>query len=251
MALARTNLLGQITSGNFGTGNFTSTAFTPASSSLLVVGGAFVENNGTTTDSTSVFQISDSGGHTWTQQVTAIANPTAFCSLIKVWTTPIVTGASITVTLTTSGRTAGLYGISAVCYTGYNTGTPVGGTITGIQTSGFATPAPFTMTLSAAPATGDEVFGFVFADKSTTGTTQGSTFTEIDDLNNVNWGSLESEVRTGSTSTTADWVDLRPGGGSLFSVAAGAIVIKAAASTYVRPPRPRPRQAVAQRFLGW
>lgn len=249
MALSRTTLLGDLTAGNFGTGNYTSTSFTPASNSLLVVGGCFVENNGTTTDSTSVFQISDSGSHTWTQQTTDIANPTAFCSLFKIWTTPITTGSSMTVSLTTSGRTAGLYGVSVVCYTGYNTSTPVGGVGHGIQTSGFTTPNPFSVTLGSAPASGDEVFGFVFADKSTTNITPGSAFTELHDLFNSNWGSMESEIRTGSTSTTVDWVDLRPGGGALFSVAGGAIVVRAAAAagaTFV-PPVPRSRRPVPPR----
>jgi hypothetical protein len=254
MALSRTNLLGQITSGNFGTGNFTSSSFTPSSSSLLVVGVAYVENNGTTTDPTSALTISG-GGLTWTQQATAVAAPTAFPSLVKIWTAPVTTGSSMTVTLSTSGRTAGLYGVSVVCYTGYNTGTPVGGTGGNSQNGGFTGPPdPATVTLSAAPAAGDEAFGFVFADKVTANISPGSAVTEIDDLNNTNWGSLESEIRTGSTSTTVDWVDLRPGGSSLFNYAAAAIVIKvasAAAATYPpmqqarRRTQPPPRRARA------
>lgn len=229
MALARTNLLGQITAGNFGTGNFTSNSFTPADNSLLVVGGAFVENNGTTTDPTSAFTISG-GSLTFTERATAVASPTAFNSLVKIWTAPVTTGAPMTLALSTSGRTAGLYGVSAVCYTGYNTGTPVGGTASGQQNGGFGSaPNPVSLTLSGAPVSGDEVFGFVFADKTTANITPGSAFTEIDDLNNSNWGSLESEIRTGSTSTTVDWVDLRPGGGSLFNFAAAAIVIQVGA----------------------
>jgi hypothetical protein len=250
MPLSRTNLLGQITSGNFGTGNFVSTALTPASNSLLVVGVAYVENSGTTTDPTSALTISG-GSLTWTQQQTAVAAPTAFPTLVKIWTAPVVTGASMSVTLSAGGvRSAGLYGVSAVCYTGYNTGTPVGGTATGSQNGGFTGPPdPKSITLSAAPAAGDEVFGFVFADKNTAGTSPGSAFTEIDDLNNTNWGSLESEIRTASTSTTVDWVDLRPGGGSIFNFAAVAIVIKAAAAgaqasaqqpIVVSAPRPAP-----------
>jgi hypothetical protein len=231
MPLSRTNLLGQITSGNFGTGNFVSTAFTPASNSLLVVGVAYVENSGTTTDPTSALTISG-GSLTWTQQQTAVAAPTAFPTLVKIWTAPVTTGASMSVTLSAGGvRSAGLYGVSAVCYTGHNTGSPVGGTATGSQNGGFTGPPdPKSITLSAPPAAGDEVFGFVFADKNTAGTSPGSAFTEIDDLNNTNWGSLESEIRTASTSTTVDWVDLRPGGGSIFNFAAVAIVIKAAAA---------------------
>lgn len=226
MALARTNLLGQISAGNFGTGNFTSNSFTPANNSLLVVGQVYVENSGSTTDPTSALTISG-GGLTFTQQATAVAAPTAFPSLVKIWTAPVTTGASMTLVSSTSGRNAGLYGVSVVCYTGYNTGTPVGGTATGQQNGGFgAAPNAVSLTFSGAPASGDEAFGFVFANKTTTDITPGSTLTEIDDQFNSNWGDLESETRTGSTSTTVDWVDLRPGGGSLFNYAAAAIVIQ-------------------------
>ncbi|HEY6926398.1 MAG TPA: hypothetical protein VI653_23135 [Steroidobacteraceae bacterium] len=138
----------------------------------------------------------------------------------------------MTVTLSTSGRTAGLYGVSAVCYTGYNTGSPVGGTASVQQNGGIGpAPNPVSLTLSSAPASGDEVFGFIFANKTVADITPGSTYTEIDDLNNANWGSMESEIRTGSTSTTADWVDLRPGGGALFNYAAVAIVIQVGGAT--------------------
>lgn len=229
MALVRTALLGQITAGQFGTGNFTSTAFTPANSSLLVVAAAYVENSGSTTDPTSALTISG-GSLTWTQQATAVAAPTAFPSLVKIWTAPVTTGASMSVTLSTSGRNAGLYAVSVVCYTGHNAGTPVGGTASGQQNGGFTGPPdPATITLGAAPASTDETFAIVFADKTTTNISPGSTWTEIDDLFNSNWGSAESEILTGSTGTSVSWVDLRPGGGSLFNYAAAAIVVKAAA----------------------
>lgn len=230
MALSRTNLLGEISAGFFGTGDYTSTAFTPVSNSLLVVGAAYVENNGATTDPTSSLTISG-GSLTFTQRQTAVAAPTAFPSLVKIYTAPVSTGASMTLTIGTGGRPAGVYGVSVVCYTGYNTGTPIGGTATGSQNGGFTGPPdPASITLSAAPSSGDEVFGFIFADKATANISPGSTYTEIDDLNTSTWGSLESEIRTGSTSTTVDWVDLRPGGGSLFNWAAVGIIIQAAAS---------------------
>lgn len=227
MALARTNLLSQITAGSgFGTGNFTSSSFTPADNSLLVVGVSFVENSGSTSDPTSVMAVSG-GGLTFTQRATAVASPTAFSSLSQIWTAPVTTGASMAIGLSTSGRNAGLYGISVVCYTGYNAGSPIGGTASGQQSGGFGSaPNAVSLTLSGAPASGDEVFGSIFADKTTADITPGSTFTEIHDLNNTSWGSLESEIRTASTSTTVDWVDLRPGGGSLFNYAATAIVVQ-------------------------
>ena len=94
---ARTNLLSQIsgTVGNFGTGNFTTSSFTPPNNSLLVVGEVYVENNATTTDPTSALTISG-GGWTYTGQVSAVTQPTSFPTLTKIWTAPVTTGASHT-----------------------------------------------------------------------------------------------------------------------------------------------------------
>lgn len=229
MTLVRTNLLGQITNST-GTTNFTTSAFTPANSSLLVVAGVFVEN-AALSDPTSAFVISDSlGTLTWTQQLTAVVSPTSFPTLIKIWTTPITTGASMTVTLSTGGLNRLGYAVSIVCYTGYDTSTPIGTTLTSIQNGGFGTaPNPISLTLPQAPLATSEVFAAIGIDKSTANTTPGSTFTEIHDVTDTaNDVSLESEVRTGSTSTTVDWVDLRPGGGNLFNYAAAIIEVRQA-----------------------
>lgn len=231
MALSRTNLLGAFagTNGsNFGTGNYTSAAFTPPSSSLLVVAAVFVQNSGTT-DPTSAFQISDSGGHTWTQAVTTVVSPTSFPTCVKIWYTQITTGASTTVTLTTAGRPSISYAVSVVAYTGYDTTTPVGATATGTQNGGFTGPPdPVTITLSGAPASTSEVIAAVGMNKSAASATEGSGWTELHDVTNTAGCSLESEARTGSTSTSVQWADLRSGGGALFNFAAVAAEIKEA-----------------------
>lgn len=244
MALARTNLLGQITNtGSFGTGNFTSSAFTPSSASLLVVAGGFIQN-GSSTDPTSSFVISDSGSHTWTEKVTAVVSPTSFPTLMKIWTAPITTGASTTVTLGTGGRTAAFYACSVVCYTGYDTGTPVGVSGTNSKSSGFTGPPdPISITLSGAPATTSEVFGALCVDRDAANATPGATFTEIDDLMNSAgpWGGLETEVRAGSASTTADWANARGATGNIFNLVCGAIEIRqapASGAEHVFPRRP-------------
>lgn len=252
MALARTNLLGQITNtGSFGTGNFTSNSFTPSSSSLLVVAGGFIEN-ASTTDPTTSFVISDSGSHTWTQRVAQVVSPTSFPSLVKIWTAPITTGASTTITLGTSGRTAAFYACSVVCYTGYDTGTPVGATGTNSKGSGFTGPPdPISITLSGAPATTSEVFGALCVDRDVADATPGSAFTEIDDLMNTAgpWGGLETEVRTASASTTVDWVNARGASGNIFNLVCGAIEIRQAPATFMAAPPLIIRQAVKRASL--
>jgi hypothetical protein len=231
--LTRTALLQAIsgTAGNFGTGNFTTGSFTPPSNSLLVVGVGFIENNGTTTDPASSITLSG-GGLTWTAGPSISSSPTSFPTAAKIFTAPVSSGSSMTLTVGSGGRAAGMYAVSVVAYTGYDTATPTGATATGQQNGGFSgPPTPASITLSAGPASTSEVFAAVAMDKPVLGVTPGSTptvWTEIHDgMENTDWGGLESEIRTGSTSTSVSWDDLRSGGGALFNFAAVAIEIRA------------------------
>jgi hypothetical protein len=256
VALARTDLLQAIsgTSGNFGTGNYTTGSFTPPSSSLLVVAEVYVENSGTTTDPASSLTISG-GGWTYSAGPSITAAPTAFPTTVKIWTAAVSTGASMTLTLGAGGRSAGMYAVSVVAYTGYDTGTPTGATATGQQNGGFAgPPTPAAITLSGTPATSSECFAAVGMDKSLIGTTPGSsptTWTEVhDSMHSTDWGGLETEVRSGVASTSVSWDDLRSGGGALFNMAAAAIEIRAASASVAFPPsqQVRRRLSVAPRL---
>ena len=228
MALARTNLHGSITAGDFGTGVYTTTSFTPPSSSLLVVFVAAIENGGA--DSCVTDLTVAGGGWTYTSRV-QIGAGNGFTSAARLWTAPVTTGVSMTLDVDCAARNIGFYGVSIVAYTGYDTSTPIGATGSNSQVGGFTGPPdPFSLTLSAAPVTTSEVFAGVSIDKNTAGVTPGSTFTEIHDFVNTSWGGCETEIRTGSTSTTVDWVDLRSGGGGLFDASGVAIEIKEAAA---------------------
>lgn len=233
MALSRTDLLGAIsgTTGTFGTGAYTTGSFTPPNNSLLVVGEAYIENAGTTTNPIGTLTISG-GGWTYTNALSLTVSPTAFPTSTIIWTAPVTTGASMTLTLDAGARDAGMYAVSVVAYTGYDTGTPTGATgSTSAQPNNSTTANPISLTLNAAPATTSEVFAPVAMDKDVLGTTPGSGWTELYDLENTTWGGMQSQVRTGSTSTSVDWVDLRGGGGVLFNYSALALEIKAAAAS--------------------
>jgi hypothetical protein len=232
MGLSETHLLGQIsgTSGNFGVGDFVTSSFTPPNNCLLAVGVSLIENSGSTTDPLAALTISG-GGLTYTPKVGITVNPTAFPTATQVYTAPVAAGASMTLTIGTGGRAIGEYCVTAAAYIGYDAGTPTGATASGIQNGGFGgPPTPASITLNAAPASTSVVFGVVGMDKTTAGVTPGATFAEIDELLNTSWGGLESESRTGSTSTTVDWQDLRSGGGPIFNYAAVAIEIRAGAN---------------------
>lgn len=219
MALSRTDLLGQLSgaSGNFGTGAFTTSSFSPPSNSLLVVAVLAIENAATSTSFLAELTIASSNGLTFTNRVETEASPTAFGLAIRIWTAPVTTGTSMTLTLDCGTRSIGTYATSVVAYTGYDTGTPVGGTGSNFHDGITGTPTAASLTLNASPAATSEVFGAAGMDKSSANATPGAAFTEIHDLFNSDWGGLETEIRTGSTSTTVDWVDLIPGGGTLFN----------------------------------
>jgi hypothetical protein len=223
VALTRVDLLNQTTGFAFGTGAFTTNAFTPPSNSLLVVVGVVMESGGST-DPVADLTVSG-GGLTWTSRA-QVGTATAWSMAMRIWTAPVTTGASMTLALDLAARDAAWYAVSAVAYTGYDTGIPTGGTGTFVDT---ATPdGAQTITLSSAPAATSEVVAGVAMDKETVGVTPGAGWTEIADLQLIDTGGLETEARTGSTSTSVDWTDVHTGTGSIFKALGVALEIKAA-----------------------
>lgn len=222
MALTRTPQLGTISpaaGGNFGTGTYTSGSFTPPSSSLLVVSVGFAENANGTNPATD-FAITDSGSHTWTQ-LFRLNTTGGFATALCVFYTTITTGASMTVSFTCNSRNIAWWAPSIIAWTGYNTGSPFGATASQIVNNfGSASPTPWSITLSGTPASSSDVIGAVAADRDSAGAQEGVTFTEIHDASNPTasiGGGIETEGRTGSTSTTVDWQGIRPAGGNLFN----------------------------------
>ena len=235
--MSRTDLLSQSSgaAGNFGTGNFVTNSFTPPDNSLLVVSLTMMENNGTTTDPRASITISG-GGLTYTKQIDEASSPTSFPTVTLQYTAPVVTGASMTLTFGAGGRAVGVWFVSVSAETGYDTATPVGTTGHFQQNGGFAgPPTPITFNLAAPPASSSEVIAALGADRSTAGATPGSIWTEISDVGNTDWGGLETEARSGSTSQSVDWIDARPAGGALFNVAATAVEIRMASAAVASP----------------
>src|SRR4249919_751565 len=225
MALARTDQIGAVSGDGHGSGAFTTSSFTPPDNSLLVVCGAAMET-GTGSAGLDAALTMAGGGLTFTPRVNAEVGA-MFPIASVMWTAPITTGASMTLSLDAGTRNLQFAGITAVAYTGYDTGTPTG--VTGTATDAVTPDGPHSITLSGAPATGSEVVGSITLDKESVGCTPGSTFSELYDLQVGATGGLETEVRTGSASTTVDWVDTHTGTGSVFKISAVALEIKAAA----------------------
>lgn len=222
MALARTTRVGQAVASGFGAGAYTSGAFTPNNNSILVaIGGAGMPTT------TFALTISDSLGGTWTQRASQTSNAGSWTNGARIWTRPVTTGASMTVSLDHGATSVDSYALSVLEWTGYDVATPVTGVISKLAANDGAD----SVTLTAAPVAADVSLGVLVRDTNTgTGTTTpGSTFTEIQDFGASVGIGIETEERTGSTSTTVDWVDVTTAG-DIFRQWVFGINIKADAS---------------------
>jgi len=229
VVFGRVDLTHQIsnTSGNFGTGSFVTSSFTPPDNSLIAVAVMLISGS---QDPLAAMTISG-GGLTWTsrkEQAAGFSGGTE--NAIIIYTAPVTTGASMTITVDCGAQSISHYIVSAVAYTGYDVASPVGATGSLGKNSFAGPPTPESFALSGTPASSSEIFAGANKDADNAGTTPGAAFTELADLFNTTWtGGGQTQVRpAGSTSTTVDWVDIRPAGGGLFSLATAAIEIKAA-----------------------
>ena len=218
MALARTVRVGAASAHPFGTGAYTPAGqpFTPATGSILV---AAVEVGFTSTAGTWDPTIADDNGDggTWTQRA-SVSAAGGWTSGIRVWTRPVVTGASMSVSFDQGAvDVGGGYAVSIIEYNGQDSGTPQFGAT---AKTAAAVDGADSVTLTATPALGDHALGFLGREMNTgTATsTEGATFTELQDFTTSAGSGMQSEVRTASTSTTVDWADLNTAGGDVFRV---------------------------------
>jgi hypothetical protein len=218
MALIRTDIGAFGSSANFGTGAFTTTAFTPATNSLLAV-AVFVENTANTAVAANLTL--SGGGLTWTRR--NIAESLNDGADTVAWYTAPVNGVGASMTLTVDSGSDNIYRyiLHAFNYIGHDPVSPVGAKSSGIDATGSS---PFTTTLDAAPATTSEVLSAGLADgvgnTITTGTGWSSRFASSPDLG------VQTQSRTGSISTSTSFNDLVVGV-ALAGVAQAAIEIKA------------------------
>ncbi|MGH9251406.1 MAG: hypothetical protein ACRD0W_18065 [Acidimicrobiales bacterium] len=220
MALARTNVHSQISADGHGTGSFVTSSFTPPNDSLLVVCVSMMRVSDSNDPSGAI--TCTGGGLTFTSRLAFGSSGQVFALGLRIFTAPVATGASMTITAGSGGIDTQHYAVSALGYTGYDTGTPTG--TTGTDFEALSPDDSQSFDLSAAPASSSEVDAFWELDKDAAGTTPGTGWTEISDLQTGTSGGQQTEVRTGSTSTTVSLVDTNTGG-SIFKFIAGAIEI--------------------------
>lgn len=210
-----------------GTGSYTTASFTPNNSSLLCV--AAIGGGASTSLANWAPTIADSlGTLTWTQRISVTRTLTGWTYGTRIWTAPITTGASMTVTIDHGSEKIDALCVSVIDATGYDTSTPIGATASSNNIADGAS----SITLSASPASDSLVIAWLDVEMNTSGhaTTPGTGWTELQDFGNATTlGYLQSQERTGSTSTTVAWGDTHTGAGSFFGASGGALEIKAAA----------------------
>ncbi len=203
-ALARTQRISSAT--------FAPTAsFTPSNNSLLVVVCMAVGNSDSGMRGTDL-SISNTGGWTFTSRK-ASTGSAGWSYAVRIWTAPVTTGASMTVTCSTGvGSIGGNAYIYVADYTGYDTGTPVG--VDGAASIGAGADGAQSFTLSGSPCSGGEVIAALVGavGSGTVNVTEGSGWTELADAPLLDQSRNQVQIRTGSTSTSVAWVDVAVGG---------------------------------------
>lgn len=214
-----------------GAGPAVSGTFAVRAQALLVVLISATEDTDTGFDA-SALTISDSAGKTWTVRATT-PNPIGWSHGIRAWTAPVAQKiAAMTITADAGAFVIHAYKIEVFEYTGHHPTAPVGATAVGTDPDGDGAGS---LTLSAAPLETSDVLAAAFVSflvENTGGTTPGSGWTEISDFTiptsaGNQWGNTQTQVRTNSTSTAVDWVDLHTGAGPVEDASLLAIEIVA------------------------
>lgn len=230
MALAATVRSADTLAGGFN--SLTSSSFTPSNNSLLVVIG-----HGQKNVQAGSFSISDSAGLTWTSRVAEVA-AADYGVTCHIWTAPVTTGTSMTVTFTATSA-IDYMGLSATDFTGYNTSTPVG--VTGAA-SGSNRSGSYALSLSGTSASDSIVIGGAVTDEGTA--TKATAATSIA-ATAADYIKIADAYLAGSMSTFS-WNAIT----TSFAWAAGAIEIKVAggAAATSRPVFPRGLRFIRPRW---
>jgi hypothetical protein len=139
MAISISSTVTRWTGANTANGaTFVSGSFTPANTTLLV---CFVEYDTHPAGDSGITYTPSGGGLSWTQRVERTGIETATAGGSAIWTAPVSTGASMTITVTRGGGTAGGTGrvsARALVLAGYDQATPVD-TVTASNEGGSGT----------------------------------------------------------------------------------------------------------------
>lgn len=206
MALAGPTLLATFRSNNsgavaHGTGALTG-SITTVNNSLAVVAVSALADVSSTQVSTN---LSVSGGSlTWTKRAQYQLNPSADTEFaVQIWTAPVTTGATFNLTIDCGSVSVYSYDCHAYYYTGYDTGSPTGGIAQFGENPGSGA---ISGTLGSAPASTSSVLAAIHLGTESMSVTHGTGWTELNDtFGTDSFHKLQTQHRTGSTSTSVGW----------------------------------------------
>lgn len=237
MALSRIAELQSNTDDTTGTLSHTTASFTPPSNCVLVATVGCV-NGGGGADVRTGLALSG-GGHSWTRQVGPLGGTVAgYTSAGEIWTAPVTTGASMTCTLVHAGNVGDDKSVALIHVLSYtsDTGTPEIGTPNTASGAHDQGDGAVQITLGSAPATASEVVAarWYSSNGSDTTATPEAAWTEIYDAQaGSGYGSLQTQIRTGSVSTAVDWDSVMDDATTAWNSCAMAVEVKESASTGV------------------
>jgi hypothetical protein len=189
--------------------SITTASFTPADDSLLVMSCFFFKSD--TGLIANTFSVSG-GGLTWTKRVGRGETVAATYGQAaqEIWTAPVTTGASMTVTVSSSGINDDVSDmiVHMLEVTGYDSASPIGATLS----ESFTGTGSYNATLTATPTSTSVVIGSRsgIVGGANSSAVEGSGWTEAYDSSSVTagYGELQTQYRTGLTVTTVPWADV-------------------------------------------
>jgi hypothetical protein len=207
-----------------------SPSFTPADGAFMVAICGIV-NGANGADVRSGMTMSG-GGLTWERQVGPLGGTVSnYFSALEIWTAPVVTGISTTLTYAHAGnvgddKSAALIHILEVTSDTDTVGLGTPNIASGSHDQG---DAAVNITLGSAPASSSQVIAarYYSSNGGDGSATPEAAWTEIYDAQaGSGYGSLQCQRRTGSTSTDVDWDDVMDTGTTAWNSCAAAIEIK-------------------------
>jgi hypothetical protein len=209
---------------------FSTGSFTPPANSLLLVR---VQEMGSGTSGALGNPLIAGGGLGYEVQSGATVNLTSSWSVTETWLTAKVGGAPSSMAITVDdpvNRSAYIYIVSVIAFTGYDTASPIGGTLTSGSNAGVGDGAE-SRELSEAPSGRDITLQSISVD-STLGPPKPSWEAGWEPVHEIagtaNEAGLAIAKRQGSTSKTVAVKDVYTAAGGLFKAGLAAIVVKAA-----------------------
>ena len=194
------------------TGPWTTGSFTPPANSLLVAFGFVMVDESVSSpgvDAQADMQITDSAGLTWTK-VVGHTQPNSWASGLVAWVAQVGgSPASMTVTMSENGSWTAYSGcLQVLAVTAHDTADSVGHS-EGFHRSDTGDGA-WNLTMASAPALASMVIAALATDHDDAGgndATPGAGWTEIHDESAPSGNCLQTQYRTGSTSTGLAWAD--------------------------------------------